>query len=323
MRPKSFIFLGDLIDIDGQKSIRLFDDYILKKANKTQIKYIKNHIDSYSNILSFNVNRYEFESKPNGKNKRSFYHLDEKKWNYWVIEHTKVQMDKNIPIILGLSKLDLTVLFEVVYGGIMLTTGKETPGITSRELKTINFFHDNRFYDMVMKKIKNQDKNEIQEIYRLITNFNKERNSYGFIDKALGDFIKLADISVHSPFKILSYFSILELLLTTYKPRTSNDNSLSSQLRKKVNLLNNQFDEKIDIKKYFKGSDSNTIDTIIGKLYQYRNDIAHGNKSDFEKELQILKDEKDNIQSFLRSLLKKVLIYSIKEPQLVKDLKEC
>lgn len=322
MRPNSFIFLGDLLDMDGQKTVQLFDDYKLKRANKTQIWYIKNYIDAYTKILSFNINRYEYDAKPNKKGGYNYYPLEETDWNYWIVEHSKSQMDKNFPTVLGLSKLDLTVLFEGVYSGLRTTTGKEDAGIMGRALTTVNFFHDTRLHKITKKKISNDDKKELKQIHSLITDFDNRRNEYEFIDKALGDFLRLWDISEQSPFKVLGYFSILELLLTTYRQRTSNDSSISFQLQKKINLLNNQFDTKIDITKYFKGPKTNTIETIIGKLYKYRNDIAHGNKSDFESELQILKGKRNKILDFLRMLLKKVLIQAISEPQLVKDLKE-
>jgi hypothetical protein len=323
MRPKSLIFLGDLIDTDGQNVVQLFDDYTLKQANKTQVCYIKNYIDAYTKILSFNINRYEYEAKPNKKGGHYYHPLEKKDWNYWVVEHSKVQMDKNFSTVLGLSQLDLTVLFQGIYSGVRTNMGKEVAGIMGRELTTVNFFHDTRLHKNEKKKITNDDKKEIKQIYSLIASYDNCRNQYDFIDKALGDFLRLWDISKQSPFKVLGYFSILELLLTKYRPRTANESSLCSQLKKKINLLNNQFENKIDITKYFNGPDTNTIETIIGKLYQYRNDIAHGNKSDFENELQILKDKKDNISDFLRTLLKKVLIHAISEPQLIRDLKEC
>ena len=133
----------------------------------------------------------------------------------------------------------------------------------------------------------------------------------------------IKDISKQSPFKILSCFAILELLLTTYKSRTSNENSLTHQLQKKIALLNNLFNNKIEINNYFKGSDTNTLETIIEKLYQYRNDIAHGNSSNFEKDLRILKDQQNKILPFLMELLRQVLIISLEKPQFVNDLKEC
>ena len=150
-----------------------------------------------------------------------------------------------------------------------------------------------------------------------------DKLKFPLISKALVDFVDIKDISERSSFKVLSYFSVLELLLTTYRPRSSNDSSLSSQLRNKISLLNNQFKNKIDIKAYFKGSDTNTLETIIEKLYQYRNDIAHGNLSDFEKDLRILKNQKQMIIPFLHDLLKRILMFSLEQPQLISDLKAC
>jgi hypothetical protein len=271
----------------------------------------------------FNINRYEYDPKPNPNGEYTFHPLEKKEWNYWVIEHSKSQMDKKLHLVLGLSQIDLTVLFDGVYNGVTSMDGKEVPAIDDKKLTTVHFFLNTRNQIDKKKKMKNEDIEEIREIHSLLTTFYKHREKDAFINKALDDFIKLQELSEQSPFKILDYFSILELLLTTYKPKVSHDSSLNNQLQKKINLLNNQLKNKIDFTNFFKGPDTNTIETIIDKLYQYRNDIAHGNKSDFENELKILKNKKDNISEFLRTLLKKILIHAIKEPQLIKDLKEC
>ena len=79
----------------------------------------------------------------------------------------------------------------------------------------------------------------------------------------------------------------------------------------------------MNFREYFGGSNTNTLEIIIAKLYQYRNDIAHGNKSDFEKQLKIFKNSQSFIQEFLRDLTKNILTFAIKNPELTSDLKKC
>ena len=202
---------------------------------------------------------------------------------------------------------------------IMTEKGDYVPSVGSRKLRLMNYFYDTQLKYSI-KKFEDKDKIEIQKINLSLTAFELKSKDYEFVGKALDDFIALMDISINSPFKILGHFSILELLLT-YRNNTSHEDSIYRQLQRKVSLLNNQFENKINFQKYFKGANSNTIETIIGKLYKYRNNIAHGNNSDFKNELKLLKDKKNNILAFLRVLLKKILVYSIKNPRLIKDLK--
>jgi len=109
------------------------------------------------------------------------------------------------------------------------------------------YFHDDEFMNGLMPVVKQIDEKviiELTEIKEALAVF--QRSKFPFIDKALNDLLNIKDISVQSPFKILAYFSILELLLTTFRPR-SNDSSLSHQLKKKIALVNNQLKDKIKI----------------------------------------------------------------------------
>lgn len=319
---KSFIFLGDLIDPVGLTNFSITDDYALTKANEEQILYIKSNIDNYSRLFSFGANRFELEKIPT-ENGFTYNPIDESEWKYWVIETPHINREFEFTLALSLSEADLTDLFHGHYVGAMTTTGREVPGIQSRGLTTVNFFTDNQLYDLKIKKLRDGDILEIREIYLALKSFKQIKADYEFIDKCLQDYTKIQDISNQSPFRLLSYFAILEHLLTTNKGR--NENSINQQLQKKINLLNNQFDKPIDITEYFSGSDTNTIETIVAKLYQYRNDIAHGNKSDFEKELALLKNSKSRIPEFLKILVKRILLYTLTGTKfkLIKDLREC
>ena len=90
-----------------------------------------------------------------------------------------------------------------------------------------------------------------------------------------------------------------------------------------VNFLLSKSKEPIKFQLYFSGANTNTLETIVDKLYQFRNDIAHGNMSDFDKDLSIFKNRRTEILKFLIELLRKILIFAIENPQLTKDLKEC
>lgn len=324
MNERSYLFIGDLIETDEQLPLNLFDDFFLQRATTEQQRVIKHFIDSYIDILTFKINKYESTYAKNDKSSYDIVPMEDTDWKYYVIEHTQRQAKQQLQLILSLSSLDLTVLFEAVFMGVNTTAGTSVPGVMQFQLRTLNYFHDTQFNSFPLpetKKITKQSLEELSKINLLLSHFDKIK--FPLIDKALTDFVSIKDISERSPFKVLSCFSVLELLLTTYRPRTSSDSSLSNQLQKKINLLNNQFEDKIDFQAYFNGSDTNTLETVIEKLYQYRNDIAHGNLSNFEKDLQIFKSQQKNILPFLLDLLKRILITSLQRPQLISDLKEC
>lgn len=313
MQDKSFLFIGDLLEIKDSLPLNLFEDFYLVKASQNQVSNIKHYLDKYLNILPYTPNRYEITQENLSGSGHNVVQLEPKDWRYFIIEHSKSQAKNEIEEILSLSSLNLTVLFESVQVGIIIN-----------QLRTLTYLLDESFFRGVTPLIKYVKKNfsdELKNINYLLSNFDK--NKFSYIDKAIRDFVSIKDISERSPFKILGCFSILELLLTSFRPNSSNDNSISNQLQKKINLVNNQSINKIDVAKYFKGPDTLTIEIIISKLYQYRNDIAHGNLSDFENDLQIFKNQKEKILPFLLDLLKQVLITSLEKPQLISDLKVC
>lgn len=319
MKKGSFIFFGELIQNNIENRIVLFENYVLKKANEEQIEYIQDFIADYTKILHNKVNRYEYYASPKD-NGLIYNHLERNDWNYWIIEHTEINMSDSVPLALGLSKMDLTILFEAAYIGIKTAEGKEVAGTLSNQLTTLTFFYNTRFEKLEKKMLTELDVKEINGLFHSIGKFKETEEDFEFIKKALQDFLKLQEIPKDSPFRILGYFSILELLLTNYKP---NENSINNQLQAKINLVNNQIENSINFSDYFQGADTNSLELIVGKLYHYRNDIAHGNKSDFEKQLFILKNNKIFIEEFLRALTKRVLIFAVEESKLIADLKMC
>lgn len=324
MKTNSFFFIGDLIESDIKLPIHLFDNFYLNRANNEQIRFIKSNVDHYVDLLPIKINKYESSFTLNKKDGYAINDLENPNKKYFIIEFPEIQAKKPLPLIFSLSAIDLSLLFESSVVFKDSKSGQNVYGTFQSQLRTVNYFIDNHSILGVLPEIKKITPlaiREVQEIHLKLNQFNADE--YPFIQKALNDFISIKDISKNSPFKILSCFAILELLLTSYKTRGLNGNSISHQLKKKINLLNNQFEEKIDFQKYFKGPDTNTLETIIEKLYQFRNDIAHGNFSDFESELKVLKNNTTNILDFLVSILKKILIVAIEFPQLVKDLKEC
>lgn len=167
-----------------------------------------------------------------------------------------------------------------------------------------------------------QDKNQFLHNLSLLKEFENKKNIFPTINKALNDFYSSFEISNFSTFKIIAYIACFELLIVD--SNFDKLKSISSQLSSKLNLLNNQFENPIEIQNYFKGPDTLTIGKVFEAIYNYRSSIAHGDFLDFSKKMQLLEtiSHKD-ILNFVRIVLKKVLLFSLKNPELITDLKKC
>lgn len=158
----------------------------------------------------------------------------------------------------------------------------------------------------------------IRDIYHLLKNHDEKK--FGFITKSIEEYKNLLTIPRSSSLLLVGLFSLLELLLT-HDDRNPSASRISWQLQKKIALLNNQFEKRIDFASHFNCSKDTKEETIIERLYQKRSLIAHGNQGDFSKDLQII-NKGDEI-SFLRLLIRKTISYALKNPQIVSDLREC
>lgn len=319
---KSFAFFGEVLR-EEQVECSLFGTYELKRANENQILFLKTQVDRFQVFANDPVNRYEVKAIPGKEpHSKSFENLPNEKLGYFVIEHENVQLDRVFPLVVGLAKVDLTVVLQGNYLGLITSNGDEVPGMAHYPHRAANFYLDNHLATIEPKQIEMHDVKEMRLDYDSIIKFEKHKAQFPSIDKALDDFLKLQEISVRSPFKILNYFSILELLLTTYRPGSSYDSSLNSQLQNKLDLINKHLESPIDHAGFFKGPDNLTFKKIIAKLYEYRNNIAHGNESDFDNDLQIIGNNTENTGRFLRLILKMVLKDAIYNSKFISDLKK-
>lgn len=321
---KSFAFIGDAINISNTKSTQLDGKNRIKKASIEQIRIIKDTIDPFFKTSRFGINFAEYKrkfSKRNGNEGTDYIPLPSNKWKYYVIEHDDLQLDLDIILALALSKQDLTFIFDVTYSGMIDSGGNEVPGIQTREVVSVIFYNDNKFYNYDEKNISAFDILEINELIKLIKEFRNTAKKNENIDRSLNDFLKLKEIPYDSPFKVLGFISILENILTTNN--SNSENSITHQLKKKLTLINNFSKNSIDIHSFFKLEKAITFEKIIGKIYDYRSRIAHGGKHDLGGDLQLLKSNYKMIRPFLNSMLKQVLVEAMKNPKLIANLKEC
>lgn len=291
---KNIQCFGDIF-LNLTEPIKFDKDCILRLAESDEIPDIEQIVKNI--CLGFN-------------NKYPYYDSYSQKYLYYVLQDSSTALD----LAFCLSSVDATFITQNFKSG-------SYQEISYNHIVTATFFHDNPI------KFVQWESSMIIEINKIANNINKlfekydlnPKSDYFFINKALVDFYRLKEISVKSPFKTLGIFAILELLLTHKPEPTKNlDDSLNHQLKSKLELLNKRFETPIDFNYYFPGS---KFETIIAKLYNYRSGIAHGFYEEFK--LKIIDNDMSQIFVFLYELLKKTLIQTIIEPDLIRDLQKC
>jgi hypothetical protein len=262
----------------------------------------------------------KYSETNNGDISTSVKDLEKDKYQCWVIEVIKNAFGAFELEYLKLAKLDITILAEYNYS----SSKKEISD--SEVVKTYtSHFVFSVFYANIKSlnyPTKTLTKNLVKDLRSTIEIVSKFKNTYcnkfKTIDKAFEDFLNLNEIPTVSPFRVLGYFAILEILLIK-----NGGDSITNQLKNKISLINNRMESEICIGDYF--SDTPKLSTIIAKLYNLRSQIAHGSFVDF-KEFHIKPKGEPSISipEFIYSeILKKVLIHAMKEPQLIDDLRNC
>lgn len=313
MKDKPHFFLGENLKSKIGDEVILFDKFLLKRPDGEQRSFLKLFIEKNYGILVSNSPFISHKYEANDSLKSSLKEVD----NFWIVEHPYERMPWYVSPILALSSLNLTVLLEwQVYKN-------ENVYLSIQSLLSKVFYNDYeklKDHSLVIDKAYIE---ELQSIENTFLNYLSNTSNPIAIKKTLTDFISLKEISIESSFRFLCYFSILESLLTHNKQRSASNTTVAFQLQTKLNLLNNRFENPIDYRSYFKVPDTVNFELIIEKLYHYRSNIAHGNASDFDKDLFILKGKVGAALKFVHEVTRNVILLALKDPDLVKDLKNC
>ncbi|MBW6417306.1 HEPN domain-containing protein [Celeribacter sp. PS-C1] len=170
---------------------------------------------------------------------------------------------------------------------------------------------------------KSIDFSELKECLDLRASLDEGR--FRSISLALERFLSLGRLP-RSDMKVLGYFSIIEGLLSHSPKSSESADSISRQLKRNLILIENRLPASEPIGLI--GKDGTQPSKFISNMYSYRSDLAHGNSSTttenaLAKSLGIEKgpDRETGIDSFLRTLVRRILKQSLREPQLITDLK--
>jgi hypothetical protein len=147
----------------------------------------------------------------------------------------------------------------------------------------------------------------------------KAQDSCPTLHQTIRRFRYLKGLPRHSEFSFVAHFSLLEALITHSPKLTEPLDSITHQLKTKLNLLSKRFQRPLD---YSSAFGTATADAVWGKMYGYRSTVAHGEVPDFRKALKLLRSP-ETAFSFLKETLKLTILFALREPEFIADLKRC
>lgn len=319
---KYIFFIAERITTELTPPIKLWNNVILRKPSKEELSLIRYQILSYANAdvhnpyLAMSLLYHEFkEEEDNSKVKKRIE--NEENLYYWIIEIPKIEFYyfRLISNSLLLMESEINWLF-----------GTNNFEFNEKNIPILNSIIGgmNRPYN-VFTNIKNRHnlinlkKEDIEEfnfiIYNMMSHYNKQ--NFYFLKRSIENFDEINTFDDSSDLKIIGYSSILEMMLSDYK---SSNKSISQQIKTKVNLINNQLSNPIKFSSIFRAPKETKNITIIEKLYQYRNDIAHGNPIDFENKYKIFVNHKQVLYCF-HLIVKRIIKFGLNNPKFLYDLK--
>ena len=156
-----------------------------------------------------------------------------------------------------------------------------------------------------------------------ISEYNNQRDCVpehcSYIINALNIFRDIESVPYFSTLRVVGYFSIIESLITHALKLLESLDSITHQLCNKLSLIGKRAERPFEIEQHF---GSHKAETIWKKLYAYRSGIAHGTHQDFTSSLSILKNQ-EAVTKFLKEAVKSLLIYSLRDPEFINDLRHC
>ena len=249
-----------------------------------------------------------------GYQDRKYERLPESRWRYFVIaftaSHTTIT---EIERTLTIATCGIKIGFTLMKGPFRGVTNQPTIVFDPARL-----FHLLQGIGEGKVPFLEVAKSDAKNIRALRSKFQLHDNTILNAKEVIQQILDLEALPPQSPLLFLGYFAVLESLLTHQPKKTDTIDSITRQIIRKVILLDNRWDPRIDYG-FFKGAKQ---DTIWSAMYSYRSSLAHGGAPDFNGELHLLGNS-DQALKLLKNTVKGVLRQSLIEPRLIVDLRNC
>lgn len=314
-----------IINIGGlprKGKIAIADGIVLRRASAAQVRSIRALHQHHGLFEPAERNPFETAfrfTSPEGGDMRSanVSDLARSAWTYYVAEH----LGSNIALHTFLESTALTpwplergagVHDENFVEGTGIGFGF---GVNTRALERFanaSAHSEQPFFVL--------DEAGIQELRSVYTAYKNHDNAVVDLHAAVRRYWTLKEVPENSDMHLLGLFGILESLLT-HKPDDKDPNdSLTRQIKNKVNLLNARFSRPLPYSELL-----GEVDPIKvwGALYGLRSCAAHGTTADFTRgSLRILKNAMA-AKALVNLAVTATMRQALEEPALIRDLKGC
>jgi hypothetical protein len=317
---ESFVFILDLVNVEGSLPVEVAPGHFFQKANKDQVAEIRKillqlvpamGLERQMVLLSYEGKAVEVPGDEPGSVRHQLERLPEEDWRYWVISFQGANYEiREISWAASLLEHNLELGFTVL--GTRVGPG----GTVWYQTPLNTFFDDLKYRDTPPITMHSNEIREIAANYQMIKQIASEHE---YVKTAFVEFENLRLLPRYSGILIIGLFSIIESLVTHCPKLTESSDSLMHQIRTKIPLLRKRFARELPPTTYFGGASE---ETVWARLYDLRSKIVHGERWDFRGPLQMLRD-KDTSVRFLRETVKLLLLLALKEPALLEDLKRC
>jgi len=317
---ESFVFILSLIDLEGDLPIEVIPKHFFRKANTEQTSIIKEllvRLHPYPwHRFPYEYSLREIPKEEPDSSQYEYVELPQKDWRYWIISFEGYNSEiQDLEFAAALLKNELELGFTVL-GDVPGLSSGEGGGYIWHMPSMMSYFLDDPHGTKSAIRICPEDIQEIGANYTLIKGTSAEHKH---IQRAFQRFDTLKSLPRKSELVVIGLFSVIESLITHCPKLTESSDSLMHQIRTKIPLLRKRFERPLDYEAFF---DPAKEETIWLKLYGYRSRIVHGEQTDIDSGLQILKT-RENVIAFLRETVKLLLLLGLKEPVLLTDLKRC
>ncbi len=299
-----FAHVMDSLNVLAQLPFQLIPDHWFRRAEPQEVQRIKDQLTAHPRATW--AYEYAITELDDGRREGSLMPSDQ--WRYYVISYSPSNSKlRDVEYAANLLKNDISLGYSFL-----------APGLVYDKAQISTFFDDHSGYIEIPKSITDEELGQITTNYNLITGLDKNR--YPNVSRAVADFHQTKAITNRVTLKVLSYFSIIECLLT-HPPRPDDrTDSVVRQITSKMCLLSKRFQRELQYDSFFPNFPE--PEKVWKKLYLYRSLLAHGGDIDFQQKFSTLVST-DNIRSFLVETIKLLILYALKEPEFLADLQKC
>lgn len=315
--PSGITFIYSNVSFDeSDLPFEISDSMLIRAAKDSEIEIFKEHLDESYGRYSRMLVSFDHEPKEvfddDGSLNRTEYVPGETK-RYWVVAFNGYNGQ-----VLELGKLTCLMTPKILLGDTVFFTEKNQKGARSGSISVRNS-RLSYLLEEARRSYADVNSDELHKLKDLYIKLESNKDDYKSALYGLELFISSTHLDRRSFLLTLSLFSIIESLIA-HKPRlTETLDSITHQIKNKINLLSKKYDHEMDYTSYFGNIASMKL---WGKLYGLRSDIAHGQNYKFSGGNECLKNL-ENVNEFLEIAVVETIKLAFEDPGLIEDLRAC